>query len=109
MSVVLVYSPTCPHCVAIQQDWSALKTALRGVMPVREYEVGSLSATTHPHDAYARMALQTTQGVPHIFVAERGSRRMVEHTGPRDKTALLRFVLQSVRGLTSSSRRGGGT
>lgn len=103
MSVVLVYSPTCPHCVAIQQDWSALKTALRGVMPVREYEVGSLGSA-NKRDAYARMALDTTQGVPHIFVAERGSRRMVEHVGSRDKMSLLRFVLQSVKGLTSSRR-----
>ncbi len=105
-TLVMVYSPTCPHCVAMQPAWQQVRAALRGVMPVKEYEVSELNMRAAVgRDALASIAAATTEGVPHIFVACPRSSKMVMHTGPRDSTSLMRFVVSSVRSMGTSSRR----
>lgn len=85
-ALVVVYSPRCGHCIAMQPELAKLGSRVQGVPVIK------IDGTAHPELAQELGAT----GYPHIvFVARKTGpvqQRVTEYTGERTAAAMTAFV-----------------
>ena len=96
-TLILVYSPTCPYCVAMQAEWAAVKRALQDIMPVKDYDINTLNQYANRGDPHKHLAAVNTTSVPHIFMSSPSGGVLATHHGTRDRESMLAFVRDALQ------------
>ena len=88
-----IYSPGCGHCVAMKDDWNALKNAKELTnldMNIIEMDADAIS------DKVKSKSGQINGGVPTIRYVHKNGKKWVDYKNERSTKEMVNFVLEQM-------------
>ena len=90
--LVRYHSPGCGHCVAMKEEWAALKNHKR--LKDKDITVIDVDSSLTPQIKHKSARLPESQGVPTIVFIQ--GDKVKEHTGAREADAMADFAIEQM-------------